>query len=236
MISFLRTHALAFCLAGVLLYLPAVPAQAQPQKFFKSLCARCERKLQAARANAYNALTRKAVRTRLERRAKTLCGDEYLLHDLTPYTAFYAREPHIPPFPLEAAPDEIYRGMTLNADGADLRHILKKGMEVSKCHYENFRAYNRKQYPDGQKAVYATPRLKTAVDFALDDTRFDRHLPVVFHLKKVSDDIFVSIPHDVPPSWIYRVSALLTLNGHAVWGEIIPHKNGFIFRPYKPGP
>ena len=61
-----------------------------------------------------------------------------------------------------------------------------------------------------------------------------RYLPVVLHLKRVSDDYIISVPHNIPPSWIYRVSALLRINGQLTWGELKLENNTFHFTPYPP--
>ena len=138
----------------------------------------------------------------------------------------------VPPFPFESNSKEMYRGMALKADGKDLRYIMLNGMEVSKSHYENFAAYDNNPYPDGTKAIYAAHNPKHALHFIFTEEDWDTYIPVIFHIKKLGWRDFASIPHDVPPSWIYRVSALLKINGQFVWGELKLYKGDFVFMPY----
>lgn len=43
----------------------------------------------------------------------------------------------------------------------------------------------------------------------------------------------ISIPHDVPPAWIQRISILLNLQGQMKWGEIrLKNDGNFLFLPY----
>ncbi len=140
----------------------------------------------------------------------------------------------VPPFPLQENPREMYRGMTLDAEGKALRQILKNGLEVSKSHYENFDAYDGKEYPEGTKAIYASTNPKHALWYILaEEPGQSPYLPVILHLKRVGKGETVSVPHDIPPSWIYRVSALLEEEGALTWGELKLDPNGnFIFIPY----
>lgn len=137
-----------------------------------------------------------------------------------------------PPFPFKPNNNEMYRGMVLESNGLALRHILKHGLEVNKSHYENFAAYNGIQYPEGTKAIYATLKPEIAMRFILADN--DRvYLPIILHLKKVGWRDIVSIPHDIPPSWIRQVSTLLKVDGKLRWGELKLNKEGdFLFLPY----
>ena len=141
-----------------------------------------------------------------------------------------------PPFPLAENENEMYRGMVLDADGKDLRYILQHGLEVSKSHYENFAAYDGKEYPDGTLAIYASHKVKIAETFLYAKVGVETYLPVILHLKKLGWRSIVSVPHDIPPSWIYRVSAILKINGRLTWGELKIRNNEFIFIPYPPAP
>lgn len=225
-----------FSLALVLLFISgAAPhAQARPpiKKILQSIGRSCETKLYPWSKQIKNSLLRKA------KRAMPLSSAPkapFLFTSLETVSAYYGRLHRLPPFPLPQQDNELYRGMTLDASGKELRYILKKGLDVSKSHSFNFAAYNGRQYPDYQKAIYTTPEIDLAVSFAFNDTRFDKHIPVILHLKRVSNTRIVSIPHDVPAHWIHRVSALLTINGRSQWGEIrLTKEDHFIFIPYPP--
>ena len=143
---------------------------------------------------------------------------------------------NLPPFPFEVNPSEMYRGMVLDADGKQLRYILRRGMKVSKSHYNHYDAYNGKSYPSGTKAIYSAQDPRSAVFYLLKPkTRTTRYLPVIFHLKRVGHGYYISVPHDIPPQWIYRVSALLKINGRLTWGELqLDRHNNFVFTPYPP--
>ena len=138
----------------------------------------------------------------------------------------------VPPFPFAENDREMYRGMQLDADGRTLRYILKNGLEVSKSHYENFAAYDGKTYPENALAIYASHLPRVAQLFALDSAQQGACLPVILHLKKQGWRQTVPVPHDIPPSWIIRVSALLNVGGELMWGEINWQKGKFVFRPY----
>lgn len=206
---------------------PRAYAQPPIKKIFQTIGQRFSKKLNPIQAQIKKVLSRKTNSA-----AKK---SPYIFTSLEETSAYYAHMRRVPPFPLPQQKDEIYRGMALNASGQELRHILKNGLEVSKTHSLNFSAYDGKQYPDYQKAIYATPQLPLALTFALNDVRFDKHIPVIIHLKRVSDNRITSIPHDVPVSWIRRVSALLTINGYTLWGEIrLTQDDKFLFIPYLP--
>lgn len=142
----------------------------------------------------------------------------------------------IPAFAFQANEKEMYRGMALPADGKDLCFIMQNGLKVSKSHYENFAAYDGRNYPDGTKAIYAAFQPQHALRFIFTDQDCPSYIPVIFHLKKLGWRDFVSVPHDIPPSWIYRVSAILKINGRLTWGELKIKNNEFIFIPYPPSP
>ena len=143
---------------------------------------------------------------------------------------------NLPPFPLPNQKNEMYRGMMLDEHGDDLRHILKNGLEVSKSHYEIFAPYNGVEYPEGTKAIYAAATFRQAIPFLIPDAG-KTGLSVLLHLKRVGWRPVVSIPHDIPPSWILRVSALLNIDGQLRWGELKLNKDGtFSFFPYPPAP
>lgn len=143
----------------------------------------------------------------------------------------------VPPFPLPENRKEMYRGMRLGADGKDLLYILKNGLETSKSHYyEDGMSYDGKIYPSGTKAIYVTTDPELAVFYMCKTKHSDSYLPVLLHLKSVvgTKDVAYSIPHDIPASWICRVSALLKVNGRLTWGELKVKDNTFIFTPYPP--
>lgn len=219
-----------------------VQAQASIKKWIKTVCQRCKKETPAAHTNFQSLLVRRAYTARVKNIPVYTIpvplevknpARPLKLSSLENATAYYAYVRNLPSFPLLAQETEIYRGMTLDSSGQELRHIFKHGLELSKTHALNFAAYDGRHYPSDQKAIFATSRLKTAVTLALDDTRFDKYLPVIIHLKRINDERLVSIPHDVPPHWIQRVSALLTINGEMVWGEIrLNADDSFLFLPY----
>lgn len=144
---------------------------------------------------------------------------------------------HVSPFPLPINRKEMYRGMRLGADGKDLLYILKNGLEASKSHYyEEGMSYDGKTYPSGTKAIYVTTDPELAVFYMAKTQNSAAYLPVIFHFKSVETtrDVVYTIPHDIPPSWIYRVSALLKVNGRLTWGELKVKDDTFVFIPYPP--
>ncbi len=142
----------------------------------------------------------------------------------------------IPPFPFEfhKTDREMYRGMVLDSGGEDLRYILQHGLEVSKSHYDNTASYDEQLYPSGTKAIFATHDPQSAVYYIMTDNECGQYLPVILHLKKLGKKSIVSVPHDIPPSWIYRVSALLKVDGKLQWGEVKLQDGKFVFTSYTP--
>lgn len=222
---------LLLCLLGL-----APCAHAQKWKAFKEALvpARAkvvfytvQRKVEAA---VLRAAAQRAVLAPVETK-----NNEILISSLSQFAPEIKRDGR-PPFPLAENENEMYRGMVLDADGKDLRYILQHGLEVSKSHYENFAAYDGKEYPDGSLAIYASHKVKIAETFLYAKVGVETYLPVIFHLKKLGWRSIVSVPHDIPPSWIYRVSAILKINGRLTWGELKIRNNEFIFIPYPPAP
>ena len=154
-----------------------------------------------------------------------------------------ARLHNAPTFPLPSHPREMYRGLALDLHGKELRTILQKGMPVETSHFPIwFGSYDGKAYSGDTKALFATTDPLLASTYA-QMNRFrkdgDLFLPVVLHLKRVGKDIApgqertVEIPHDIPPTWIYKVSALLSVNGKLRWGELkLDGEDHFLFLPY----
>lgn len=143
----------------------------------------------------------------------------------------------LPLFPLPSKHKEIYRGMMLGSDGEDLLYILKNGLETSKSHYyEDGMSYDEKIYPSCTKAIYVTTDPELAVFYMAKTQNSAAYLPVLLHLKSVvgTKDVAYSIPHDIPPSLIYRVSALLKIDGRLTWGELKVKDDTFVFIPYPP--
>ncbi len=143
----------------------------------------------------------------------------------------------IDPYPLPQRSIEMYRGMRLDVKGEQLRNILKNGLEVAKTNAYLRESYNGKKYPEGTKAIFATDWIGEATFFA-QPNQDDPTLSVLVHLKRVGNSSFIQqVPHDIPTSWIYRVSAWLLVDGEARWGEIkLDAEDNLIFTPYpKPG-
>lgn len=138
-------------------------------------------------------------------------------------------------YPLAGLPTEMYRGMRLDVKGAQLRNILRNGLEVDKTRSFLREAYNGKTYPPDAKAIFASTWLEEAITFA--NYGFDDELPVLFHLKRVGNSSLIQVPHNIPLSWIYRVSVCLQIDGEPRWGEIkLDAEDNLIFTPYpKPG-
>ena len=130
-------------------------------------------------------------------------------------------------------PNEMYRGMLLDENGEQLRHILRNGLETSKTFSYLRESYDGKKYPMGTKAIFASTWLDEAVAFANPYYADDPKLSVVFHLKRVGDTSLVQVPHDIPPSWIYQVSVWLQIDGKPRWGQLEMDENdNLIFKPY----
>ena len=131
------------------------------------------------------------------------------------------------------APHEMYRGMLLDANGQQLRYILRNGLETAKSFSLLRKSYDGKIYPPDTKAVFASTWLAEAVCYANPYYQKDPKLAVVFHLKQVGTSSLVQVPHDIPPSWIHQVSAWLEIEGKPRWGALKLDKNdNLIFIPY----
>ena len=216
-----------FLLAGLL----TAPLSVQAQPAWKQLLKMLGRGCQSQRQAISDGL-QKALRRRIVPPPATRLPPIQAFASLENVSVYYDRGYAQPPFPLPQQKTELYRGMTLDPTGRELRHIFKHGLEVSKTHTTNFGAYDGREYPRDQKAIFATPEIRVAASFAYG-VQTDNHIPVIIHLKRVNDEYIVSIPHDVPLSWIYRVSALLKIDGRLVWGEIkLDENDRFIFTPY----
>ena len=234
-----------FCLVFLAAFLlaPSTPAHAQKWRALKKAFAAPKLQAQSIiwQAKLERTVLRAVRRTPQRPYPMQVTFRQGAYHFTTPSTLLapageltYSRD--LPPFPLPNQKNEMYRGMVLDAHGDDLRHILKNGLEVSKSHYENFAAYNGVEYPEGTKAIYAAATSRQAMPFLIPDAG-KTGLSVLLHLKRVGWRPVVSIPHDIPPSWILRVSALLNINGQLRWGQLKLNKDGtFSFFPYPPAP
>ena len=149
----------------------------------------------------------------------------------------------VPVFPLASHPSEMYRGLALDLQGKELRNILNNGMPVATSHFPIWHGtYDGKAYGENTKALFATTDPLLASTYAQMNrfrTDEDLFLPIVLHLKRVGKDIApgqertIEIPHDIPPSWIQKVSALLSIEGQLRWGELeLNGENEFLFTPY----
>lgn len=228
------------CVCALLCGLP-FPAQAQKWNIFKKLMQpqRLSALTVVAQAKIRRVLWRAALRQRPEHfRTVTQQNGNYLFFSpkaLLPKPIMLHSSAKIPLFPFQENEKEMYRGMRLDADGKQLRHILHHGLQVSQSHYYSYASYDGKKYPPGTKAIYASMNPHAAIFYATStEAKAPPFLPVILHLKRVGWTAYVSIPHDIPPSWIYRVSALLKINGRLVWGELKLNKQDhFVFTPYK---
>ena len=224
---------LAFCSA-------ITPAYAQNGKMIKKLLpalqmkalpdavqARLERTVsQAAAARVFVAPRQLLPATAIHLHGKT--------SQLLPPVSRMAEVKYLPPFPFKEQPAVMYRGMRLPANGTELRHILRHGFEVEKSNHENFMAYDGKFYPPGTKAIFASRNPLYAVYYTTTTKPMkEPYFPIVFHMKRVGTEDIISIPHDVPASWIYQVSALLEVDGYLMWGELkLDANDQFVFLPY----
>ena len=140
----------------------------------------------------------------------------------------------LPAFPLPPNERNMYRGMVLNSPTEELKHILKNGLEASKCQAANFASYDGINSSWAAAAVFAS----TDPDLALGYTHIHlkesgMHFPVLFHLKRLGNSLFVSVPHDIPPQWIEHVSTVLSVDGALRWGELtLDEYDHFVFTPY----
>lgn len=237
----IRTVFFAGCLAAAAC-VAAPHADAQKWIFFKKplLPGKVQILTAAAQAKIKRAIVRAALLNRPAHfRTVTRVADSYTFISpklLLPKPVLLRDADRIPPLPVAKDEKIMFRGMRLDADGKQLRHILRYGMEVSKSHYPCYEPYDGRSYPRGTKAIYAAVDPQRALFFATylkSGSAQTPFLPVVFHLKRVGWGVYVAIPHDVPPSWIYRVSALLKINGRLTWGELkMDRKGRFTFTPY----
>lgn len=217
-------------------------AQAQKWQGIKKLFSAQKAKLSivAAQNKAKEAIYRAWAKRRcVPYKVQVVIGGEVRnyksLSSLLPHKEEVYQE--LPLFPLPSKRKEMYRGMRLGADGKDLLYILKNGLEASKSHYyEDGMSYDGKTYPSCTKAIYVTTDPELAVFYMAKTQNSAAYLPVLLHLKSVvgTKDVAYSIPHDIPPSWIYRVSALLKINGKLTWGELKVKDDTFVFIPYPP--
>lgn len=230
-----------FCVFLVLGVAPNVQAQ-KWQSVKKMLCGpKTKISYFSARSKVEAAVLRAVKSGQIKALSSWVAGGKVLLK--TPSLAAFAPAKEdlpslstIPAFAFQPNEKEMYRGMALPPDGEDLRFIMQNGLKVSKSHYENFAAYDGKEYPNGTLAIYASHKVKIAETFLYAKVGVETYLPVIFHLKKLGWRSIVSVPHDIPPSWIYRVSAILKINGRLTWGELKIRNNEFIFIPYPPAP
>lgn len=222
--------------------LASQPVHAQKWNFFKS-------GLSAPRVRMFSVATQAKIKRAIWRAALLRRPDHFRTitclpggysfispKALLPKPSMLKRQDKIPPLPFKGSELLMFRGMRLDADGKQLRHILRAGMKVSKSHHFCMIPYQGKTYPPGTKAIYTALDPQNAVSFAIktdDDLDKKPFLPVVFHLKRTDWGTFVAVPHDIPSSWIYHVSALLQIDGRLTWGEITLGPNGhFTFMPY----
>ncbi len=175
-----------------------------------------------------------------------LSGEEIWLAQLpaAPISAY--KQP--PAYPFTNPKRVFYRGISVSSDG--LRNILKNGLRAkdSGTHHSDFDiiTYQTKAILDlaqkdarDAKNICLIDDSRRAADYAIRRLEDLRHVPIVIQVKK-------DIPHqlnpagagvlsagDITPDKIVRVSALLTLNGRAVWGDVSMSPEGeFLFRPY----
>ena len=138
-------------------------------------------------------------------------------------------------FPLPADEETMYRGMALDNPNEQLKNIFKNGLEVTKCRAENFASYDGINSSCTATAIYASTDPNLALGYTTarlaesPKTRF----PVLLHLKRLGNSLMISVPHDIPPQWIFRISTVLPINGQLRWGELkLDETEHFIFIPY----
>lgn len=125
----------------------------------------------------------------------------------------------VPALPLYAREGRAFSGMGLNADGADLRRILRQG---------------RLSQPAAEKdaapipSVILTDSPSSALLGALRRSRREQLIPVIFTVQSES-------PGE-PAGDIAGAIALLKKEGAPRWYKITPQADGFLITPYAAHP
>ncbi len=126
---------------------------------------------------------------------------------------------NVPATPLYAREGRVFSGMGLNADGADLRRILRQGLLSQP-------AAEKDAAPIPPVALTASP--SSALLDALRRGRGEQRIPVIFTVQSNS-------PGE-PAGKMLGAIALLKKEGAPRWYKITPQADGFLITPYAAHP
>ena len=217
-------------LSFLLLFLCS-PAQAQIGKAFVRTAPRLEAAVSQA---ALHAGVQQQVEKVVEKQLLSLAFQTQAYH-LAALPNTIPASFQLPAFPLPGNEHTMYRGMALHAPTEELKHILKNGLEVSKCQAANFASYDGMNSSWAAAAIYASTDPNLALGYTATHLKEgNAHFPVLLHLKRVANSLFISVPHDIPPQWIEHVSTVLNVDGQPRWGELKWDElsKHFVFTPY----
>ncbi len=141
--------------------------------------------------------------------------------------------------PWKATPQDMYRALSLSADGAALRNIMENGLllkDVGKFSNNRTMAY-----------VSGDPRfVRTVSSMRFNSLAADPNTAVYYAKMHHSKDIIVvvrvqglpehgkvvHVGRDIPAENIKEVIAALNIGGNTVWCRVKAEKDGFTFTPY----
>ena len=141
--------------------------------------------------------------------------------------------------PWKATPQDMYRALSLSADGAALRNIMENGLllkDVGK--FSNNRVMS---------FVSGNPRaVQTVANVQFNSLAADPNTAVYYAKQHHSKDIIVvvrvqglpehgkvvHVGRDIPAENIQEVIAALNIGGQTVWCRVKAGKDGFTFTPY----
>ena len=164
--------------------------------------------------------TRPAALARAFAVPKVQKGKARFITDFTPFLPARAR--HLPAYPAALFPGDVARGMVLKNPAKDLREIFKQGLLARRSGVDAW---------TGKRVIF----MVNSTDIAALYTRTDTPgLPVLVHISGFNgqQNYMPETSQDIPADRVVRVSALLKLDGKAVWGQLTPAADGFLFHPY----
>ncbi len=148
----------------------------------------------------------------------------------------------IPLLPFVERPGYLYRGLGLSADGERLRNIFQNGLRVQDVgQNSNYLAMALASNPhsaaalSGVKYTNLTHQPSRAVSYALRNAKaFQDGIPVVVTVTGAEDyGSVVQISHDIAPSQIESVFALLNIDSKPTWCLVEYQDGQFIITPFE---
>ncbi len=159
------------------------------------------------------------------------------------FKAFIADTAIIPALPFTQRPDYLYRGLGLQEDGAALANILQNGLRVEDAgNYSDKLLLSLAITPEDASLISAhkytnlTSSPQMALRYALKNKRrcAKNVLPVIVAVQGEAEyTTVVRVQHDIAPTHIPYVIALLQINGTSTWCRIEQAQDGFLVTPYE---